>query len=91
MLDCESMFVSRSSRKASGQDSIRWVDPGLVGDHGQVLRLLGWALTRIRNLSLVLSCIAVHKRCQQRLYVNQTRELQVYRCHRRELLPVTDA
>ena len=26
----------------------------LVGDCGQVLRVLGWALTRIRNLSLVL-------------------------------------
>ena len=28
--------------------------PSLVGDRGQVLRVLGWALTRIRNLSLVL-------------------------------------
>ena len=28
--------------------------PSLVGDGGQVLRVLGWALTRIRNLSLVL-------------------------------------
>ena len=28
--------------------------PILVGDRGQVLRVLGWALTRIRNLSLVL-------------------------------------
>ena len=28
----------------------------LVGDSGQVLRVLGWALTRIRNLSLVLQC-----------------------------------
>ena len=26
--------------------------PRLVGDHGQVLRVLGWALTRISNLSL---------------------------------------
>ena len=31
--------------------------PSLVGDRGgQVLRVLGWALTRIRNLSLVLRC-----------------------------------
>ena len=30
--------------------------PSLVGDGGQVLRVLGWALTRIRNLSLVLQC-----------------------------------
>ena len=30
--------------------------PSLVGDRGQVLRVLGWASTRIRNLSLVLSC-----------------------------------
>ena len=28
--------------------------PRLVGDRGQVLQVLGWALTRIRNLSLVL-------------------------------------
>ena len=28
--------------------------PNLVGDRGQVLRVLGWALTRIRNLSVVL-------------------------------------
>ena len=27
--------------------------PSIVGDGGQVLRVLGWALTRIRNLSLV--------------------------------------
>ena len=28
--------------------------PSLVGDRGQVLRVLGWALTRIHNISLVL-------------------------------------
>ena len=28
--------------------------PSLVGDRGQMLQVLGWALTRIRNLSLVL-------------------------------------
>ena len=26
--------------------------PSLVGDRGQVLRVLGWALTRIRNHAL---------------------------------------
>ena len=30
--------------------------PSLVGDRGQVLRVLGWALTRMRNISLVLRC-----------------------------------
>ena len=29
--------------------------PSLVGDRGQVLRVLGWALTRIHNLSLVIA------------------------------------
>ena len=28
--------------------------PSLVDDRGQVLRVLGWALTRMRNLSFVL-------------------------------------
>ena len=32
----------------------RGCTPSLVGDGGQVLRVLGWALTRIRNLLLVL-------------------------------------
>ena len=30
--------------------------PSLVGDSGQVLGVLGWALTRIRNLPLVMHC-----------------------------------
>ena len=30
--------------------------PSLVGDRGPVLRVLGWALTRMRNISLVLRC-----------------------------------
>ena len=30
--------------------------PSLVGDRGPVLRVLGWALTRMRNISLVLCC-----------------------------------
>ena len=41
MSACESKLASRSSRKATV---------------GQVLRVLGWALTRIRNLSLVQQC-----------------------------------
>ena len=32
--------------------------PSLLGDCGQVLRALGWALTIIRNLSLVYSLTA---------------------------------
>ena len=28
----------------------------LVGDRGPELRVLGWALTRMRNISLVLCC-----------------------------------
>ena len=32
--------------------------PSLVGDRGPVLRVLGWALTRMRNVSLVLRCSA---------------------------------
>ena len=30
--------------------------PSLVGDSSQVLGVLGWALTRMRNLPLVLQC-----------------------------------
>ena len=30
--------------------------PSLVGDSGQLLGVLGWALTRIHNLQLVLQC-----------------------------------
>ena len=30
--------------------------PSLVGDRGLVLRVLGWALTRMRNISLVVGC-----------------------------------
>ena len=36
----------------------------------KVLGVLGWALTRIRNSSLVLHCL--HKRCQQWLCVEQS-------------------
>ena len=61
---CESKLVSRSSRKATvaktvliGQAQVlRSYMPSLVGDRGPVLRVLGWALTRMRNISLVLRC-----------------------------------
>ena len=32
--------------------------PSLVGDGGQVLQVLGWALTRIHNLPLVLKSVS---------------------------------
>ena len=48
--------------------------PSLVGDRGQVLRVLGWALTRIRNLSLVLHRL-VPKGAERWLCVEQSREL----------------
>ena len=31
--------------------------PSLVGDRGPVLQVLGWALTRMRNISLVLPTV----------------------------------
>ena len=58
MPTCESKLVSRSSSKATVAKTV-FVEyrprshgrmPNIVGDHGQVLRVLGWAL----NLSLVL-------------------------------------
>ena len=45
--------------------------PSLVGDRGPVLQVLGWALTRIRNISLVL----VEKEVEECLCVEQSREL----------------
>ena len=47
--------------------------PSLVGDRGQVLRVLGRALTRICNISLVLP--AVSKGVEEWLCVEQSREL----------------
>ena len=48
--------------------------PSLVSNHGQVLRVLGWALTqRMHNLSLVLHSAA--KRAERQLCVEQSREL----------------
>ena len=62
---CESKLVSRSSRKATVAKAV-FVEyrlrshgrmPSLVGDRGLVLRVVGWALTTTRDLSLVLhSC-----------------------------------
>ena len=55
---CESKLVSRSSRKATVTKTVslgrpRSCDrmPSLVGDRGPVLQVLGWALTRMRNIS----------------------------------------
>ena len=61
MLACESKLASRSSTKAPqwprlyllSRSRSRDRTPSLVGDGGQVLQVLGWALTRIRNLPLV--------------------------------------
>ena len=47
--------------------------PSLVGDGGQVLQVLGWALTTIRNLLLVGYSQA--KGAVQWLCVEQSREL----------------
>ena len=46
--------------------------PSLVGDRGPVLRVLGWALTRIRNLSCYT---LVPKGAERWLCVEQSREL----------------
>ena len=61
MPGCESKLVSTSSRKAIvaktvliGQAQVLRSYAKLVGDRGPVLRVLGWALTRMRNISLVL-------------------------------------
>ena len=64
---CESKLVCRSSRKAaeghSGQDCTHRVGPGscdrmpsLVVDRGPMLRVLGWALTRMHDIPLLLQC-----------------------------------
>ena len=47
--------------------------PSLVGDRGQVLRVLGWALTRIRNLSLAYALVP--KGAERWLCVEQSCEL----------------
>ena len=78
---CESKFVSRSSRKATVAKTVLTIGrprscdrmPSLVGDHGPVLRVLGWALTRMRNISLVQR--AVYKKAEEGLCVEQSHEL----------------
>ena len=67
---CESKPVSRSSRKATVAKTDCGHIPSLVGDHSQMPRVLGWALTRIRNILLVLRCSI-----QRWLCVEQSREL----------------
>ena len=47
--------------------------PSLVGDRGPVLRVLGWALTRVCNISLVLD--AVEKEAEECLRVEQSCKL----------------
>ena len=49
------------------------LDRLLVGDRGQVLRVLGWALTRICNISLYYT--PVPKGAERWLCVDQSREL----------------
>ena len=59
-----SKLVSRSSREATVAKAVfvgyrlgsHGRMPSLIGDRGQVLRVVGWALTTICNLSLVLRC-----------------------------------
>ena len=60
---CESKLVCRSSRKAQWQRLYsmgrpRTCDrmPSLVVDRGPMLRVLGWALTRMRDTLLLLQC-----------------------------------
>ena len=48
--------------------------PSLVGDRGLVLCVLGWALTRMRNISFVYY-VAVDKKAEEELCVEQNREL----------------
>ena len=53
---CESKLVCRSSRKAQWQRLYSMGMPSLVVDRGPMLRVLGWALTRMRNTPLLLQC-----------------------------------
>ena len=87
MPPCESKLVSRSSRKATVAKTlfVEWAQvsqlyarprgcmPGLVGDRGQVLRVLGWALTRGCSLLFVLRSSI--QGAEQWLCVEQSREL----------------
>ena len=49
--------------------------PSLVGDHGPVLRVLGWALTRMRKYIVGSYNAAVYKKAEEGLCVEQSREL----------------
>ena len=70
---CESNLVSTSSL---GRPRSCDRKPSLVGDHGPVLRVLGWALTRMFNLSLVdIYYGVVEKKAEECLCVEQSREL----------------
>ena len=59
MPPCESKLMYRSGRPQWPRLYLlnrlrsRGRMPSLVGDRGQALQVLGWALTRIRNLSVV--------------------------------------
>ena len=48
--------------------------PSLVGDRGPVLRVLGWALTRMRNIYCWYYA-EVDKKAEEWLCVEQSREL----------------
>ena len=49
--------------------------PSLVGDCGPVLRVLGWALTRMRNISRRWYYVAIDKKAAEELCGEQNREL----------------
>ena len=63
MPSCESKLVCRISRKATGAKTVligrpRFCDgmPSLVVDRGPMLRVLSWALTRMRDIPSLLKC-----------------------------------
>ena len=81
MLACESKLVSIEAAQRLQWPRLyllsrpisRGCMPSLVGDGGQVLQVLGWALTRIHNLPLVQYSQA--KEAVRWLCVEQSREL----------------
>ena len=74
MSACESKLVSRSNRKATVAKTVRPRPhghmPSVVGDCGQVVQVLDWALTTIPNIALVL-----RSNIQRRLCVEHSHEL----------------
>ena len=54
-LDCQCTFQKIHTLSTGGARS-RGRMPSLVGDSAQVLGVLNWSLTRIRNLPLLLQC-----------------------------------